>query len=136
MGWQVVLIFSSGILIGLQSMEGKMASFLKHERRACISFSTSFITLIFFLCSYRALMYSSTIFRVSSNFVKMMFLGLTSAKSSLCSAIVATESLFVPIGVTKKSVDARLGHTPKAPTCVCHNPAQPVSWIGLSGRPV
>jgi hypothetical protein len=45
----------------------------------------------------------------------MMFLELIADKLPLPLAIVADEKLFVTSGVTKKCVDAILGHTPQAP---------------------
>jgi hypothetical protein len=129
MGGGVIFNCTSGILIDLHSMEGRTTpricvtspcrSFLKHERRACISFSlTAFNSSSkAFLRSYKSLWNSSTTFRDSYgnsfDFTVMMFLESISDKLPLPSAIVADESFFVPNGVTKKCVDARSGHKPK-----------------------
>jgi hypothetical protein len=94
-------------------------SFLKHERRAYIYFSSAAFNSSSkaFLCSYKTLWNSSTAFWDSSSnsfgFAMMMFLESISDKLPLPSDIVADESFFVPSGVAKKCVDAESGHSPK-----------------------
>jgi hypothetical protein len=126
-GGGLLFNFISGILIDLHSMEGRTApwicvtppcrSFLKNQRRACISFSSAAFNSSSkaFLRSSKPHWNSSTTFQDSSgnssNFVVMMFLESISDKLPLPSAIVADESLFVPSGVTKKCVES--GHTLK-----------------------
>jgi hypothetical protein len=128
-GSRVIFNFTSGILIGLCSIEGRTApwiyvtsscqSFLKHYRRACISFSLATFNSSSkaFLHSCKALWNSSTAFQdssgKSSSFAVMMFLESISDKLPLSSAIVSDESFFVPSGVAKKCGDARPSHTQK-----------------------
>jgi hypothetical protein len=92
---------------------------LKHERRACISFSSVAFNSSSkaFLRSYKVLWNSSTTFRDSSGnssvFTVMMFMESISDKLPLPSTIIADESFFVPSGVAKKYVDAKSYHTLK-----------------------
>jgi hypothetical protein len=148
-GGGVIFNFNSRILICSHSMDGRMTpwiyvtppfwSFLKHERRARISFSSTAFNSSSkaFLCSCKALQNFSTTIRDSSgnssSFTMMMFLESISDKLPSPSAIVADESFFVPSGVAKKCVDVRSGHTLKH--LFVHGPQMSLVSLWIS-RPV